>query len=157
MADFLREARQAMFGDRVDADTLPDDLRDFASVYARPGGCMLAAIDSSEAVVGSIAYRPYDGRFNYLAVPTAHTVEVVRLFITPAWRRRGLAGQLFLRLQQHALQQGVQHMYLHTHPFLPGALAFWQRQGFVTLHQDTDPVWQTIHMQRTLNRSLPAA
>lgn len=156
VGNFLREARHAMFGDRVDADTLPDDLRDFASVYARPGGCMLAAIDSSGAVVGSIAYRPYDGRFSQLTVPTAHTVEVVRLFIAPAWRRRGLAGQLFLRLQQHALQQGVQHMYLHTHPFLPGALAFWQRQGFVTLHQDADPVWQTIHMQRKLDHPLPA-
>lgn len=147
VADFLQAARQAMFGDRVANSPLQADLRDFAAVYASPGGCMLAARDSSAALVGSMAYRPYDGRFAHLEVPSADTVEVVRLFIAPAWRRRGLAGALFAHLKQHALHHGVQRMYLHTHPFLPGALGFWQQQGFVVLHQDADPLWQTIHMQ----------
>lgn len=147
IADFLQAARQAMFGDRVATSAPQADLRDFAAVYASPGGCMQAARDSSAAVVGSIAYRPYDGRFAHLDVPSADTVEVVRLFIAPAWRRRGLAGELFAHLKQHALQHGVQRMYLHTHPFLPGAQVFWQQQGFVVLHQDADPLWQTIHMQ----------
>ncbi|GAB2813128.1 GNAT family N-acetyltransferase [Comamonas piscis] len=149
IADFLQAARQAMFGDQVATSALQADLRDFAAVYASPGGCMLAAWDSSAAVVGSIAYRPYDGRFTHLDLPSTDTVEVVRLFIAPAWRRQGLAGALFDQLKQHALQHGLQRMYLHTHPFLPGALGFWQQQGFVVLHQDADPLWQTIHMQMT--------
>lgn len=149
VAAFLQAARQAMFGDRVDTNTLQADLRDFASVYASPRGYMLAAWQG-DRIIGSIAYRAYDGRFAHLALPTAHTVEVVRLYIDPAWRRQGLAGELFAQLRQQALQQGVQRLYLHTHPFLPGAEAFWQRQGFVTVHQDADPLWQTLHMQQLL-------
>lgn len=149
VAAFLQAARQAMFGDRVDTSTPQADLRDFASVYAPPGGCMLAAWQG-DRIIGSIAYRAYNGRFAHLAVPSAGTAEVVRLYVDPAWRRQGLAGALFAQLRQRALQQGVQRLYLHTHPFLPGAQAFWQRQGFVSLHQDADPLWQTIHMQQVL-------
>ena len=41
-------------------------------------------------------------------------------------------------------------MYLHTHPFLPGAIDFWLRQGFEVVDVDADPVWRTTHMQRIL-------
>jgi len=53
-------------------------------------------------------------------------------------------------LRGAAEQAGVECLYLHTHPFLPGAIAFWERQGFVVIDVEQDPVWQTTHMQLTL-------
>ncbi|AZE68210.1 acetyltransferase [Pseudomonas synxantha] len=41
-------------------------------------------------------------------------------------------------------------VYLHTHPFLPGAIDFWIRQGFEVVDVEADPVWQTTHMHRSL-------
>lgn len=148
--DFLRDARAQMFGARVNLQEKPADLLAFDAVYAGGAGQMWAARDAQGAVVGSIAYRAYDGRFAQLDFGPQRVVEVVRLFVAPAWRRQGLAQALFATLRAHAQAQGVQQLYLHTHPFLPGAEAFWQRNGFAVLQREDDPVWQTIHMQCAL-------
>ncbi|MDF2491224.1 MAG: GCN5-related N-acetyltransferase, partial [Pseudomonas sp.] len=78
------------------------------------------------------------------------TVEIVRLFVAPAFRRSGLAARLCSELREHAISQGVEMLYLHTHPFLPGAVRFWERQGFEVVDVEADPVWQTTHMQLAL-------
>jgi hypothetical protein len=41
---------------------------------------------------------------------------------------------------------------MHTHPFLPGAIGFWQKHGFEIVEQEEDPVWQTTHMQMVLSK-----
>jgi len=41
-------------------------------------------------------------------------------------------------------------VYLHTHPFLPGAIDFWGRQGFEIVDVEDDPAWCTTPMQRYL-------
>ena len=38
-------------------------------------------------------------------------------------------------------------LYQHTHPFLPGAIRFWEKQGFSLTDVETDPVWNTTHME----------
>ncbi|MGY2436705.1 GNAT family N-acetyltransferase, partial [Escherichia coli] len=53
-----------------------------------------------------------------------------------------LAGRLFQALKMLAREQGVERLYLHTHPFLPGAIEFWQRQGFVIVDVEDDPLWR---------------
>lgn len=153
---FLCYARVQMFGARVSAQDTPADLLHFEQVYGDRGGRMWAAHDAQHGVVGSIAYRPYDGRFAQLDFGPQSVVEVVRLFVAPAWRRQGLAQALFATLQAHAQAHGVQVLYLHTHPFLPGALEFWERNGFAVLQREAEPVWQTIHMQCLLPPALPA-
>ncbi|KAF2628621.1 hypothetical protein BU25DRAFT_390357 [Macroventuria anomochaeta] len=81
-------------------------------------------------------------------------VEVLRLFVLPQYRRHGLAASLFQSLQDHARASGVQCMYLHTHPFLPGAIRFWGKHGFDTICVDEeDEVWRTHHMQMMLGPS----
>lgn len=144
---FLRDARVQMFGARVSAQDTPADLLHFEQVYGGGGGQMWAAHDAQRGVVGSIAYRPYDGRFAQLDFGPLAVVEVVRLFVAPVWRRQGLTQALWATLQAHAQAHGVEVLYLHTHPFLPGALEFWQGKGFAVLQREADPVWQTIHMQ----------
>jgi GNAT superfamily N-acetyltransferase len=86
-----------------------------------------------------------------LSEPPYKIVEVVRLFVLPQHRRHGLAASLFQSIQNRAVASGVHCMYLHTHPFLPGAIRFWEKQGFDIIRVDAeDEVWQTHHMQKML-------
>lgn len=149
---FLLDARAALFAGRMDLSLLPADLGDFAVHYGAaaggPGRLFLAR-HAQLGIVGSIACRTYDHRFpqlDPLGYRGLSVVEVMRLFVAPALRRTGLARALVRTLVDHAQAQGVQRLYLHTHPFLPGALAFWQAMGCALRHQDGDPVWQTLHL-----------
>lgn len=144
--DFVMQARAGMFP-MLDAAAMPDDLQHFANNYlnARYGRFLIAR--QGDRLLGSIGYLPYDGRFSQLDYQGLEVVEVVRLFIDPAVRRLGLAGRLFAALKTAAVAQGLEVLYLHTHPFLPGAIAFWQRQGFVIVDVEDHPLWQTTHMQ----------
>ncbi|VVN43441.1 hypothetical protein PS624_05574 [Pseudomonas fluorescens] len=73
------------------------------------------------------------------------------LFVVPSLRRSGVAGAIYRSLKDLALADGVEVIYLHTHPFLPGAIEFWQRQGFEIIDVDADPVWQTTHMHNVMS------
>ena len=145
---FVDSARRALFPMLANAP-LPRDLAHFADTYLDGAGCFLEAREG-ERLVAVIGYLPYDHRFAQLDYRAERVVEVVRLFVLPAYRRHGLAAALFGALRERAMQAGVDCLYLHTHPFLPGAIAFWERQGFTLVDVEQDPVWQTTHMQLRL-------
>lgn len=150
---FLQSARISMFAERVNSLDIPADLRHFKENYLSGSGCMLAALDAEQRVLATIACRDYDGRFPQLHFKQQKVVEVVRLFVEPKLRRSGLAGALLDVLKRHAAAQHVEVLYLHTHPFLPGALEFWQAHGFDVIDREADPLWKTIHMQRLLGEA----
>ena len=145
---FVLQARAELFP-KLSATGMPADLAQFEAIYLQGDGQFLLARDEGE-IVAAIGYLPYDGRFPQLDYQGRKTVEVVRLFVLPAFRRFGLAGELYRALEAQAKADRVAVMYLHTHPFLPGAIDFWLRQGFEVVDVDADPVWRTTHMQRTL-------
>jgi GNAT superfamily N-acetyltransferase len=134
----------------LDGAAMPADLAGFAGVYSEEGGGRFLIARRGEQIVAAIGYLPYDGRFPQLDYGQRKVVEVVRLFVIPEFRRSGLATTIYLSLKDYARQQGVEVLYLHTHPFLPGAIGFWQRQGFRIVDVEIDPVWQTTHMEHAL-------
>jgi GNAT superfamily N-acetyltransferase len=146
--EFVLQARAELFP-KLSAAGMPDDLAQFEATYLEGDGRFLVARHDGR-IVAAIGYLPYDQRFPQLDYQGRNTVEVVRLFVLPAFRRFGLAGQLYRALEAMAQADGVAVMYLHTHPFLPGAIGFWVRQGFAVVDVEDDPVWQTTHMQRLL-------
>lgn len=145
---FLTDARRQMFAGR-EVDETPADLRSFLACYTGEAGLMLGAHAKGQ-LIASIGFRAYDGRFPRLNahLPQTGVVEVVRLFVLPAWRRQGVAHALVQALSEEAQARQVQALYLHTQGFLSGAEAFWLEQGFTLLEQETDPEWQTIHFWR---------
>ncbi|MCF5171339.1 GNAT family N-acetyltransferase [Pseudomonas canadensis] len=145
---FVLQARAELFP-KLSATGMPADLAQFEAIYLHGDGRFLIARDEGQ-IVAAIGYLPYDERFPQLDYQGRKTVEVVRLFVLPAFRRFGLAGELYRALEAQAKADRVAVMYLHTHPFLPGAIDFWLRQGFEVVDVDADPVWRTTHMQRTL-------
>ena len=145
---FLLQARAELFP-KLSATGMPTDLAQFAATYLEGDGqCLIARAEGQ--IVAAIGYLPYDGRFPQLDYRGRKTVEVVRLFVRPAFRRFGLAGELYRALEAKARADGVEVVYLHTHPFLAGAIDFWLRQGFEIVDIEADPVWRTTHMHRSL-------
>jgi Acetyltransferases len=145
---FVLQARAELFP-KLSATGMPTDLARFEATYIHGDGQFLIARAEGQ-IVGAIGYLPYDSRFPQLNYQGRKTVEVVRLFVLPAFRRFGLAGELYRTLEGMAQANGVEVVYLHTHPFLPGAIDFWIRQGFDVVDVEADPVWQTTHMHRPL-------
>lgn len=149
--DFVLRARVQIFP-MLEGASLPADLAEFQQVYLEDGGGRFLIALRGEEIVAAIGYLPYDGRFPQLDYGHSKVVEIVRLFVIPEFRRSGLATTIYLALKDYARQQGVDLLYLHTHPFLPGAIGFWQRQGFRIVDVESDPVWQTTHMECGVDR-----
>jgi GNAT superfamily N-acetyltransferase len=145
---FTNTARRKLFPMLANSP-VPDDLARFPAIYLEGPGCCLTAWDQGK-LIAVIGYLPYDHRFAQLDYRGAKVVEVVRLFVLPEYRRGGLAARLFSALKEHAQARGIECLYLHTHPFLPGAIAFWERQGFEIVDVEADPLWQTTHMHLRL-------
>jgi GNAT superfamily N-acetyltransferase len=112
------------------------------------GAFLVARVEG--VLIATIGYTAYDHRFPQLDFGSRRVVEVVKLYVDPKWRRAGVASRMFAALEQEAIRAGVEHLYLHTHPFLPGSVRFWERQGFGVLDVDDDPIWRTTHMGKSL-------
>ena len=72
------------------------------------------------------------------------------IFVLPEYRRQGIATELCQLLFAYAQQQNIQHLYLHTHPFLPAAEKFWRLQSFSTVSRDQLGMYDTIYMLKRL-------
>lgn len=150
--EYVMGARAQIFP-TLNQAALPPDLAGFEEAYLDPGkGKFLVARKGSE-IVATIGYLPYDHRFPQLDYSGLKVVEVVRLFVSPDERGLGLAARLYQSLKTLAFAGGIDVLYLHTHPFLPGAISFWQKHGFETVDVEDDPYWQTTHMQSFLPKN----
>lgn len=143
---FIAAARKQMFS-QLSHTLTPDNT----SLLSTPGSSFFSAQSSTGQIIGVIGFIPYDFRFPQFSFQdryrSSSTVEVVRLFVLPEYRSRGVAGALWEALDGDARRRGVEVMYLHTHPWLEGAEGLWERRGFgVVVREEGE--WGTIHMER---------
>ncbi|WP_151799871.1 GNAT family N-acetyltransferase [Acinetobacter nosocomialis] len=145
--EFALYTRQLLFPE-IYHGQIPKDLQNFGQSYVKDSlGCFITVKDQNR-IIGTIAYRAYDHRFD-LNLPT-NTVEVVKLFVLPEYRRKGIATQLCDMLFSHAKNNANTTLYLHTHPFLPAAEEFWALQGFEVIQREWIDTYDTIHMSKSL-------
>jgi GNAT superfamily N-acetyltransferase len=144
-------AWKSLFGAKT-SNPHPDHAT-FKTTYSHPSGRLLLASTPTTPIAGIIAYRKYDGRFNFPELTfddNADVVEVVRLFVNSELRGQGIATKLIKALVQQAREDGARTMYLHTHPFLPGAQYLWEKEGWRVVLKEEEEPWWTIHMRREL-------
>ncbi|WP_447507642.1 GNAT family N-acetyltransferase [Acinetobacter lactucae] len=145
--EFALYTRQLLFPE-IYHGHVPKDLQKFEQYYVHdPLGCFITVKDQNR-IIGTIAYRAYDNRFD-LNLPS-NTVEVVKLFVLPEYRRKGIATKLCDMLFSYAKNNGITRLYLHTHPFLPAAEKFWRFQGFDVIKREWIDTYDTIHMSKFL-------
>ncbi len=97
-----------------------DDAEAIAEYLDDPQALFLAY--DGEALAGTIALRPLDGR--------DAACEIKRLYVSPKHRRRGLAEALLDALENHARERGFRTAYLDTRADMEAALAFYLRRGY---------------------------
>ncbi|OAL52271.1 acyl-CoA N-acyltransferase [Pyrenochaeta sp. DS3sAY3a] len=124
----------------------------FLCAYASPPPPSSSPPNSPPQIIGAVGFTPYNNRFPQFETRYAsrRVVEVVRLYVDPGYRRHGVGRALVARLLDAARERDVQDVYLHTHPWLPGAVAFWEKSGFEVLEREEGTLWLTTHMQRGL-------
>ncbi|MCG9516780.1 GNAT family N-acetyltransferase [Acinetobacter pittii] len=147
VVEFALYTRQQLFPE-IYHGQVPKDLQNFEQYYVHdPLGCFITVKDQNR-IIGTIAYQAYDHRFD-LNLPS-NTVEVVKLFVLPEYRRKGIATKLCDMLFSHAKNNRITSLYLHTHPFLPAAEEFWTLQGFKVIQREWIDTYDTIHMSKSL-------
>ncbi|KGE12302.1 GNAT family N-acetyltransferase [Sphingobacterium deserti] len=144
--NYVIRARKELFPE-LDSHLFPVDLFAFRATYIDDEqGAFLVARDASRTIVAAIGMLRYDGRFPFLKFKQDAAVEIVRLYVDKNYRRKGLAYKMFQSLNEIATDKGVETLYLHTHPFLSGALEFWKKCGFEVLTIKKHGSYETIHM-----------
>lgn len=148
--EYVKDFRAQLFP-MLDPLNVPFDLKDFSAYYLESTtGAFLKASLEDGTIIGAIGMMPYKDRFTYLDYSGRVCVEVARLFIEPEYRRKHFAQELVQSLIELAKKNGVEVLYLHTHPFLPGAVEFWHKQGFTTIKKSQEGNFTTIHMELEL-------
>ena len=69
---------------------------------------------------GCAALRPFD----------SHTAEVRRIYVLPAFRRRGIARTLLVCLERHAAELGYTRLLLETGNRQLAAIALYEASGY---------------------------
>jgi GNAT superfamily N-acetyltransferase len=128
----------------------PQDLHLFEQVYVFPkNACFLIAEDVNGDLVGTAAFRPYDGRFPEMApfLGDGLICEIVKVYIRPEWRRTGLGSRLYAQAEKMAKEAGFMESYLHTSTYLPGGYPFWKSRGYQERYWESERI---VHMSKYL-------
>ena len=116
------------------------EIQDLTCKYGLPHGRLYLALCDGE-VAGCIALR----RLN------EQECELKRLYVRPAFRRRGIAAQLVDTILADARAIGYRRILLDTLPFLQRAIDMYRRLGFVEIPSyNNSPLDTTIFMAMDL-------
>lgn len=151
--DFAMRVRKEVFP-MMDHEKLPVDLEQFREHYLDSADAVfLVAVTEDNQIVGSIGILPYDGRIEAVngRYPEQSAAEIVKCYVDSKYRRYGIGSLLVRELENVVAELHYTTLYLHTHRFLPGAVDFWKRQGYVVVVEQDDD-WQTVHMDKLLNK-----
>ncbi|MEV2238923.1 GNAT family N-acetyltransferase [Micromonospora sp. NPDC049891] len=98
-------------------------------IGTRGDACWLTVVLAGRAVAyGGIRVRDDD------------TGELERLYVRPAYRRRGIARQLVAALEETAYQRGHSVVRVETGPHLPAAVALFRACGYEPVPAAGGPV-----------------
>lgn len=133
-------AHDPYFQAYLDLQHYDAEVADLTQKYGLPDGRLyIAWCDGQPA--GCIALRRLDGT----------TCELKRLYVRPAYRGQGIAGQMMQRILADARAIGYTAMQLDTEPFLRSALKMYRSLGFYEIPRYNDsPLDTTIFLRLDL-------
>ncbi|GAA3612276.1 GNAT family N-acetyltransferase [Kineosporia mesophila] len=134
------------------------DIDDLAVTYLQaPRAALFVAVEHGEnegRVLATTAVRPCHlvsppnpewlaARYN-----GPETCQLVRVWVRPQARRRGLARRLVAEASAWATEvAGYDTVYLHTDAGVPGAEAFWRSMPTVEVHDARPDPFNTVHFE----------
>jgi ribosomal protein S18 acetylase RimI-like enzyme len=123
--------------------SLIPDVTDFAGRYLRGGGYLIATVDGE--VGGGVGVTP----------GTGGTCEMNRLWVRPAFRRRGLGRSLSLASLRAARDLGFTRMVLDVVPSRTRAIELYLSLGFVEIPAFHDYPFEMVAFARELSGPAP--
>ncbi|WP_078552354.1 GNAT family N-acetyltransferase [Bacillus alkalicellulosilyticus] len=148
VSQFVEETMKSVFPFPL-SEMSKRDLTDMDSLFlAKEKATFIAAFDH-DAVVGTIAVRPYDDRIASIKgrYKADDTCEIIKCYVEAKRRQQGIGSLLFAEAERYCAEVGYRIMYLHTHHFLPGGLFFWKKKGFITV-LDEGGEMETVHLEK---------
>jgi GNAT superfamily N-acetyltransferase len=106
--------------------SLREEIDRIAAYYAARRGSFWVAEDD-----GKLA-----GMFGLEGIASA-TAELRRMYVDPAYRRRGLAHTMLLHAEQICRDAGTQVLALSTSELQQAALAFYRNAGYRLMREET--------------------
>jgi ribosomal protein S18 acetylase RimI-like enzyme len=114
---FVEYAEQ--LGHGLEFQQFDRELETLPGPYAPPQGCLLLASDGNDWI-GCVALRPQ----------SATICELKRMYIRPAYRRRGIARRMTAEIIRIARQIGYERMRLDTLAPMTPARRLYESMGF---------------------------
>jgi len=138
----LGHARQLLheYFDAIGVVLRDDDDAIHAFLSDPTSAMWIAYVDGAPAAC--VAMRPLD--------EVAGATECKRLYVTPAFRRLGLADLLMAALETRAAEVGHDVVYLDTKDDLIGAIKLYDRLGYERCPRYNDNPQATIFMRKRL-------
>lgn len=112
----------------LDTTFTADEERRFIAEFPTSGVFLVAVDPSDGAIVGFQNAEPfanYTHAFDHVACMST--------YIAPAFRRRGVASQLFQKSFRQARAKGIEKIFTFVRADNPGALAAYCSQGFTVI------------------------
>jgi ribosomal protein S18 acetylase RimI-like enzyme len=140
----LFEAYAASLGIDLAYQNFSAELDGLPGKYAPPTGALLLASSADDRLLGCVALRP---------IPPDGCCEMKRLYVSPEGRGLGLGRALAEAVLGEAIRLGYSEIRLDTLPTMTGALALYEKLGFVQIapYYDT-PIVGTVFLAKVLVR-----
>lgn len=134
------------------------DFDHLAEIYLdAPRHALVVAIEESTGrIVGTAGVRnfgpssPPHPEWIARRYTNPETAQLTRVYTLPEYRRQGIAAAMVSALRDFVRADGgYQCIYLHTNPFDPGALPFWQSQATALIFDSRNQGLQTnaVHFE----------
>lgn len=111
--------------ERYIEQSMADEMARIPDYYAEHDGVFQVA-EADGTIVGMYGL---EGR-------GAAAMELRRMYVDPAWRRRGIAGRLLRSAEAHCRVSGAARLELSTSELQPAALAFYRNAGYRLVRED---------------------
>ena len=104
----------------MDAHGECPDLLEPAAAYSRAGGAFWVVTDACENIVAVAGWKPLE----------SGAVELERMYVSPRWRRRGIASLLAEKVENVAAQRRAPAVELWSDTRFKAAHAFYESRGY---------------------------
>ena len=121
--------------------SLNPDLDDIAASYIAPGHVFLLA-ESEQALVGAGAL-----------IIRGDSGQIVRVSISPQWRRRGIGRALVAELLEAARARGLARVWMETNDDWNDAVSLYRRCGFQEFDRREGCVFMALKLAGNPNAS----
>ena len=127
VAVIIRNALKEFGADKPGTVYYDETTDHLFELFQKEKSAYVVAVEDDE-ILGGAGIYPTDG------LP-ADTCELVKIYLAPAARGKGIAGQLMNCCFDNALKNGFTKMYIETMPELATAVRMYEKLGFRYLTQ----------------------